>query len=141
MQDLIGYAFPGGTYRIESWENFLVHDVMLVSPGKDGLAHPLYFFHIPVSGLGVTIQDIFDLCRAESPGAVRAGEYVWDIRHPLREGNTYRVAGKITAVERKSGRRSGLMDLVTFDTDIFEIDTDTLVATVSNTWIFLRAAA
>ena len=67
MRSIIGHRFPGGTYRIEHWENFLMHDVMLVEQSPDKIAHPLYFFHLPIAGLGVTIQDIFVLCRADSP--------------------------------------------------------------------------
>ena len=121
-----------------------MHDVMLVEQSPDKIAHPLYFFHLPIAGLGVTIQDIFALCRADSPDAVRAGEYVWEIDRPLREDRTYRVGGEITDVVRKEGRRGGVMDLVTFVTEISDVsdgEPKSPDARISNMWIFLRSAA
>ena len=144
MRSIIGHRFPGGTFHIEHWENFLMHDVMLVEQSPDKIAHPLYFFHLPIAGLGVTIQDIFALCRADSPDAVRAGEYVWEIERPLREDRTYRVSGEITDVVRKEGRRGGVMDLVTFVTEISDVtdgEPKGPDARISNMWIFLRSAA
>ena len=141
MHRLVGHRFPGGSYRIDRWENFMMHDVMLVQAGSEGLAHPLYFFHLPIAGMGVTIQDIFDLCQADSPDAVRAGEYVWEIGQPLREGHEYRVSGSITEVHRKVGKRGGVMDFVTFVADVCETHDDVPCARISNTWIFLRGEA
>ena len=89
----------------------------------------------------VTIQDIFDLCQADSPDAVRAGEYVWEISQPLREGHEYRVSGSITEVHRKVGKRGGVMDFVTFVADVCETHDDVPCARISNTWIFLRGEA
>ncbi len=141
MHRLVGHQFPGGTYQIDRWENFLMHDIMLVPLGPEGLAHPLYLFHLPIAGMGVTIQNIFDLCHASSPDAVRAGEYVWEIKQPLREGHDYKVSGIITDVQRKVGKRGGVMDFVTFVTDVCEGQGDSLCARISNTWIFLRGEA
>jgi hypothetical protein len=138
MTKLVGHSFPGGVFSIEYWENFLIHDVMLMDRFEDGTAHPLYLFHAPLAGLGVKIKDIFTLCQAESDEAVRAGEYFWEMPTPLMEGQTYRMSGVITGVERKSGKRSGLMDIVTFVVDITNEATGAVDARVTNSWIFLR---
>ena len=61
------------------------------------------------------------------------------IHEPLRVGHTYRMSGAITGVERKAGRRAGKMDLVTFEIAVHEHQDDSPVATVVNTWIFLRS--
>jgi len=139
MQGLVGRPFPGGTFTIEPWENVLLSDVMGVDPLPDGIAHPAYLFHAPLAGAGVRISDIFELCHAESEEAVRAGEYHWVINRPLRVGTTYRMSGGFVGVERKQGRRGGLMDVVTFEIDIRDEDGEAVASTV-NTWIFLRSS-
>ncbi len=138
MKVLEGYKFPGGSFRIEHWENFLIHDLMLVPQSSNGLAHPLYLFHAPLAGLGLKIAEIFKLCFAESDEAVRAGEYIWEINTPLREEQTYLMQGTVTSVVRKHGKRGGLMDFVTFVIDINNGETLNCDARVTNTWIFMR---
>jgi hypothetical protein len=140
MRELVGRPFPGGRFAIEHWENTLFTEVMARDPMPDGLAHPAYLFHAPLAGLGLTYGDIFELCHAESPEAIRAGEYRWTVHQPLRVGHTYAMSGAITGVERKEGRRAGKMDLVSFEIAVHDIADDSAVATVVNTWIFLRSS-
>jgi hypothetical protein len=140
MQALVGHQFPGGTFTIERWENALLCDVMACDRLPGDLAHPAYLFHAPLAGVGLKYGDIFKLCRAESDEAVRAGEYIWDVHKPLRVGHTYRMSGGFIDVVRKQGRRAGLMDVVTFRIEVHDQDDGRLVATVVNSWIFLRSA-
>jgi len=140
MQELVGSRFPGGTYTIEHWENVLLSDVMCAEPLPDGIAHPSFLFHAPLAGVGMTIGDIFELCQAESEEAVRAGEYRWQLHLSLRVGATYRMSGGFVGVERKQGRRGGLMDAVTFEIDLHDDASGEHAATVSNTWLFLRSS-
>ena len=140
LEGLVGTRFPGGTFTIERWENTLLSDVMASEPLPDDLAHPGYLFHMPLAGVGVTIADMFRLCRAESDEAVRAGEYRWDLYRPLRVGSTYRMSGGIVGAERKQGRRGGLMDFVTFQIDVRDDADGERVATTTSTWILLRSS-
>ena len=139
MQDVVGHPFPGGTYTIEPWENTLLCDVMGVPPLPDPIAHPSFLFHATLAGAGVRIPDIFELCRAESDEAVRAGEYHWVLHRPLLVGETYRMSGGITGVERKQGRRGGLMDVVSFQIDLHDEGGEPVASTTSS-WIFLRSS-
>jgi hypothetical protein len=141
MTRLVGHRFPGGTYTIAHWENFLVHDAVATAIDGSGLAHPAMLFHVPIAGVGVTIADVFALCEAESDEAVRAGAYVWEVIRPLREEVAYRMDGGIIAVERKEGRRGGMMDLVTFRIDVIDPERGEVDASVTNTWVFLRRGA
>ena len=138
MQEIVGHRFPGGTYTIESWENVLLSDVTGVVPLPGGIAHPAFLFHAPLVGVGVRVQDIFELCHAESEEAVRAGEYRWVLQQPLRVGATYRMSGGFTDVERKQGRRGGLMDIVSFEIELRD-EAGALAATTIASWIFLRS--
>ena len=138
MRALVGYRFPGGTYTIEHWENFLVHDVTGAGAPAGGLAHPVYAFNAPLAAMGMTYQEFFDLCRAESNEAIRAGGYDFEYHQPLREGTTYRVDGSILEVDRKRGKRAGIFDLVRFQLRMTDGDGEPAL-TATNEWIFLRS--
>lgn len=140
MQALVGHRFPGGAFTIERWENVLLCDVMGVEPLPDGLAHPAYLFHAPLAGAGMRIADMFELFRAESDEAVRAGGYRWEIHRPLRVGTTYRMSGSVVGMERKESRKLGLMDVATFGIDVQDAEDGGLVASTSSTWLVLRSS-
>ena len=138
MQALVGFEFPGREVNIERWENVLIHDVTGLGPPEHGYAHPIHAFSTPLSGMGMSYQQLFDLCRAESAEAIRAGGYDFEYHHPLREGATYRTEGSIISVERKRGRRAGLFDLVTFKLRLID-ESGAVALTATNQWMFLRS--
>ena len=137
MAELVGWEFPGGAFTIEGWENFLMYDVTLGDPPRHGFAHPMYAFHAPLAGMGISYQGFFDLCHAESADRIRAGEYDFVYRHPIRENTTYAIGGEVESVERKRGGRAGLFDLVRFRLDMTDPD-GSLACSAGNSWIFLR---
>jgi hypothetical protein len=139
LQSLVGHRFPGGTYTVAHWENFLLHRAVEAEPSPDGIVHPVGLFHVPLAASGLTFPEIFALGRAESDEAIRAGEYQWELFEPLREGRTYDVGGEFTGVERKQGR-SGAFDKITFVLELTDQATAELVARVTNSWLFLRSA-
>jgi acyl dehydratase len=139
MQALVGWRFPGGSYTIPRWENFLLTDAMCSPQMPGDLAHPAYGFHAPLAGMGISYAEFFELCRAESDDAIRAGEYDFEFYHPLREGQPYTIRGEITDVQRKHGKRSGTFDLVTFRLEMLDTKGRLCVA-ATNSWVYLRAA-
>lgn len=141
LSDLPGTAFPGGTYTVGRWENVVLHAASVADRPVGEIVHPMALFHAPITGSGWSIADIFERCHAESDEAVRAGEYLWELHRPLREGVPYRVDGRFESVERKSGRRIGAFDKVTFRLDLYEPEADEPAATVTQAWLFLRSGA
>jgi hypothetical protein len=141
MLSLVGRRFPGGTYTVQRWENVLMHDVVEMPPAAGGLVHPIGLFHVPLAACGWTYSQIFAECQAESDEAVRAGEYHWELIEPMVQDREYVVSGEFTDVERKTGRRGGVFDKVTFRLDLTDAETGHLVARVTNSWLFLRSAA
>ncbi len=139
MRALVGHAFPGGSFRIEPYEHWLLADAVLSPPLPGGAAHPIYAYWAALRGMGVSIAELFELCRAAGPDRVMFGEAQIDLRRPLLVGETYRVRGGITGVERRRGRRAGVFDLVTFRLEL--VDPSGAVAAVStDSWVFMRGA-
>ena len=139
MAALVGHRFPGGEYRIEHWENFLLSDATGVAPLPDGLAHPVHLFHVPIAGAGITIGDLFALAEADRAAPVSIDYYDWEIDRPLRENQTYRLDGGITAHERREGEGDG----PTVDSFVYEIDVNDeageRVAHVAFRWHYWRS--
>jgi acyl dehydratase len=134
---LIGHRFPGGSVTIPAWLDRLWRDAVLAEPPGEGAAHPGLAYLAAVEGSGVTFQDIFDLAGASPESGPMFGEQTLTFAGPLRTGTEYAVAGEITGVERKRGRRAGTFDLLTFELRLRD-PAGALVATNVNTFIFPR---
>ena len=100
IEALAGHRFPGGEYRIEHWENFLLSEATGVAPLPDGLAHPVHLFHVPIDGAGVSIAELFALGHAESDASITIDYYDWQLFEPLREGVRYDMSGGVTEHDR-----------------------------------------
>lgn len=111
---LEGHRFPGGSFVIAPYEDWLLRDVLGEDPGDGVLAHPLWAFAAPQQSMGVTIDDIFVLCGASADDGPMLGDTHIELLTGLRLGATYTVAGQITSAVRKTGRTAGTFDLVHF---------------------------
>jgi hypothetical protein len=137
MQALVGHRFAGGRYRIEHWENWLLTECTGREPMPEGLVHPIALFHVPILGVGVSITELFALCRVSGPGSVGLEGYDWEYERPLREDVEYRMEGGITSMERtvdESGRTTHHM---AFQISLFD-DEGELAAWITNRWALRR---
>ena len=137
MQARVGFRFPGGTYRIEHWENFLLSEATGIAPLPDRLAHPAHLFHVAINGVGTSITELFALADSKPGAPVSIDYYDWQIEEPLREYETYTLSGGITDFERSQTEGSPIRDSF-----VYEIDLGTAggprVAKVAFRWHFWR---
>jgi acyl dehydratase len=134
---LVGHRFPGGTYRIAHWENWLLTDCTEREPMPDALVHPIALFHVPILGAGTTIGELFRLGGASGDsGSVGLLGYDWEYLRPLREEVDYAVEGGIVGAERRvSGDE--VNDDVAFCIQLHS--GGEVAARVTNRWRFRRA--
>jgi acyl dehydratase len=137
---LIGHRFPGGTYTLPAYLTWLWADAALTPPDPE-TAHPSLGYFVAMQGLGLSIQDIFDLMDADADSGVVFGETELEFAGVLHPGATYVVEAEIADVERKSGRRAGTFDKMTFVAKVREQSSGAHVVTNTNTWIFPRQEA
>ncbi len=139
MRALVGHRFPGGTYRIEHWENFLLSEATGVAPLPDGLAHPAHLFHVAINGVGTSIRELFELA-GSAPGApVSIAYYDWQIHSPLREDEPYTLSGGITEFERSEQLGPSFRDTFTYEINLASMSGEP-VAQVSFCWNFWRTS-
>jgi hypothetical protein len=137
---LIGHRFPGGTYTLPGYLAWLWADAAGVTPHPD-VAHPSVGYFVAMQGMGVSIQDIFDLMDADADSGVMFGETELEFAGVLKPDATYEVEAEIAAIERKVGKRAGTFDKLTFVVRVSEPGTHEPVVTNTNTWVFPRKEA
>lgn len=137
ITDLAGYRFPGGTYTVEHWENFLLTECTGAELLPDGLVHPVALFHIPILGAGTSIAQMFALGQAESDLSIMIESYDWEIFQPLQEELCYRISGGITSAERCQSAQQMIYDRIQFCFELYTPES-TLVARSTITWHYTR---
>lgn len=137
MQRLVGHRFPGGTYRIEHWENFLLSEATGIAPLPDALAHPVHLFHVPINGVGTSITELFQLAEVDRAAPVSIDYYDWTIHTPIRERETYTLKGGIAAYDRTESEGAPTVDSFTYEIDVLS-EEGQLVAEVAFRWHYWR---
>lgn len=135
---LVGHRFPGGTFRVESYERWLSHDAMQTSEIAAPVLHPVWVLLGALRGMGMTIDDLIELAGARNDEGVVFGETVLEAGRPLVSDETYVVHGAITELKRRESRRAGVIDLITFRLQIDDSD-GAQVAASTQTFVFPRA--
>lgn len=134
---LVGHRFPGGTYTIEHWENFLLTECTGAAPLPDGQVHPVALFHVPILGANTSIAEMFAVGMAEADWSIGIESYDWEFFRPLREGVPYRITGEITAAERRFRDNGKPFDRIQFRFALAE-PSGTPAAQTTITWHYGR---
>ena len=137
---LVGHRFPGGTYTLPEYVSWLWADAALAEPDPE-IAHPSLGYFVAMQGIGVSIDDIFALMGATADSGVVFGETELEFERPVAPGVPYDVEAEIAGIERKSGKRAGVFDKLTFVVRVREQASGEPVVTNTNTWIFPRKEA
>ena len=137
IEALAGHQFPGGDYRIAHWENFLLSGCTGADLLPDGLAHPIALFHLPITGAGTSIAEMFALGQAESDLSIMIESYDWEFFSPLREETPYAVSGKIVSAERCQNEQGNIYDRLQFCFEVCDTQ-QALVARSTITWHYTR---
>ena len=144
IRALVGHEFPGGTYTVAHWENFLITECTGSEPLPDGLVHPVVLFHMPILGANTSIGGMFALGQAESDFSIGIESYDWEIERPLHEEVEYTVTGKVTEADRVQGPlrggRRGAYDRIQFRFELREPGGE-FAASSTITWTYRRSAA
>lgn len=136
---VVGWRFPGGCYTVAPYAAWLCHDVLRSPALPPGVAHPQYVYYAALGGMGVTLDELFALVDATSDSGVMFGEAGIEQRRPLGLGKTYDVRGEITGIVRKTGRRAGTFDVLSFVLEV--VDGGEVVGVSTNHFVFPRKDA
>ncbi len=137
IKALAGHEFPGGSYTIEHWENYLLTGCTGGNVLPNGMVHPVALFHVPIRGANTSIAEMFELGQAESDLSIIPEYYDWEMFEPLKENVSYDITGKIVTAERRKNDLGQTYDWVQF---CFEMRSPEkiLSARVTMAWQFTR---
>ena len=137
IQALVGHEFPGGTYTIAHWENFLLTECTGADPLPGGQVHPAAMFHVPILGANTTIGEMFALGQAENDASIGIESYDWELFSPLFEDVAYDITARITEADRCDIDGGRLYDRIQFVFSLADPDGN-LVARSTVTWHYNR---
>lgn len=137
LLEVVGWEFPGGRFTIEPYEHWLMCDAVGAEPSRSGIANPMFVYYAALGGMGVSLDDLFAKVGATADDGVMFGEAAIDVTTPLTIGASYDVRGTITDIVRKSGKRAGVFDIVTFVLDLDD-ESGTHVGASTNSFVFPR---
>ena len=104
-------TLPGATYTIPP-DGFARLDAIV-----GGETEPLWAFMVAMSGLGVTIEELFAMFDCTMEDGPMLGEWAVEYTGAFEPGASYHVTAEVLGLEEKSGR-SGRFDLVRSKIDI-----------------------
>ena len=140
IREITGHQFPGGTYTIEHWENFLLTECTGSQLMSGGVVHPVALFHVPIIGSGTSIAEMFALGQAESDFSISIESYDWEIFQPLKEEYTYQVSGQVISAERSQNQRGQDFDRIQFRFEMV-LPEGELIARTTIIWHYSRRGA
>jgi len=136
LAELVGVRFPGGDVHIDKWWVDLVLDSML-APVDGGATHPVFVFLVATSAMGWRWDELFAVFGAQESDGPMAGETETVVHHSLQVDQTYTVRGEIVSTARKTGKRTGVFDIVEYRLDILDVP-GLLCASTTNSIVFPR---
>lgn len=140
VMEVVGHRFPGGRFTVTPFEHWLTCDAVGAEPTRDGVAHPMFVYYAALGGMGIDLDELFALVGATVDDGVMFGEATIDMATPMTVGATYDVRGTVTDIVRKSGRRAGVFDVVTFALEVVD-ESGGVVGTSTNSFVFPRREA
>jgi hypothetical protein len=140
IKALVGHEFPGGTYTIAHWENFLLTECTGTTPLPGGQVHPAAMFHVPILGAKTTIGEMFALGQAEADSSIGIESYDWELFSPLFEDTAYDITATITEADRRTNDKDRTFDRIQFVFNLADPD-GKLVARSTVTWHYHRTTS
>jgi hypothetical protein len=141
LAGLIGHELPGGRFRFEAYEDWMMRDVVHADREWSPELHPLSIFAALQRSMGMTLAEFFRLCGAEADEGPMLGDTGIDILTPVLIDHEYSVRATVTDAQRKVGKKAGTIDIVHLTVECSESDGGPVVARLVNSYIFRRAAA
>lgn len=140
LNALVGTPFPGGQWTVDPYFNWLTCDCVLAPQlATSPSAHPLMVYMAGQAGLGLSLEELFELCAGSSADGPMLGEWGMQVSTPLTVGATYTVSGGITAVTRKTGKKTGVFDIVEFQLTVSDSTRpDEPAAVITSSFIYPR---
>ncbi len=131
---LRGHRLPGGEYRISSAES---QQVARLSGFEAAQPHPVFSSVVTLKALGVTIEQLCDLCEFRLEDGPMLGEFTTRFLLPLELDVRYTTEATIESIDRTHSTRAGVLDRLRFAVRIC-LPNGAVAAEVHYLWLLPR---
>jgi hypothetical protein len=111
-ESLVGRALPGGSIRIERHESAIADHAVRATDDAGAVAHPIWFVIASLRGMGITVEELCELCGQAEGDTLLFGGVEVEQRVALEVGAEYVTDASVVGVERKTTRSGNLIDSV-----------------------------
>lgn len=134
---LRGYRLPGGEYRIGIAES---QQVARLSGFDAPQPHPVFSSVVTLKALGVTIEQLCDLCEFRLEDGPMLGEFTTRFLLPLEQDVRYTTNATIESIDRTHSARAGVLDRLRFAVHIC-LPNGAVAVEVHYLWLLPRGKA
>lgn len=136
-QRLRGHRLPGGHYEVTADAAAAVARLT----GWDAPEpHPVFASIGSLRALGVSIEQLCDLCEFRLEDGPMLGEFAVDFHREIQQGVPYRTEAHIVSLDRRQSARLGVLDRLRFVVQI-QLSDGTPVAEARYLWLLPRGGA
>lgn len=132
-----GETLPGGTYTLGAARHDKLVSALGGTPPPPGEAHPLAAWVIAMGGCGVSIGELFEAAGVAMEDGPMLGACDLELHDAVAVETEYTVAGEITNLVEKNGRKLGRFDVLSIRLEVSG-PTGRLVATCTPSMILPR---
>jgi acyl dehydratase len=113
LEELPGTRLPHGTLTLSTQDHRAFAQHVGADPEDDGTLTALWLVVSNLRGLGIRLDELFALagCDMAVDGPMLGGCDM-EMTRPVKLDQPYRTTGEVLSIERKSGRRAGVFDLM-----------------------------
>lgn len=126
-----------GEIRIAQAESIRLASVLRSPEPPAGRLHPLHAYIAMQRGIGTGIADLCAIANFEIEDGPMMGSIDLQIAADLLPDHTYKVAGEVVSLVRKTGSTLGDFDLLTYSERLID-ESGQVVATATNTFVLPR---
>lgn len=112
---LVTTRLPVGTMRVPHYEHWISTECLAADRPVNNELHLVWILIGALRDMGVTYRELFDLAEVSLDDGSLYGGVRIESRAPLFEDVDYEIEAQILDLERKSGARLGVFDLLTFE--------------------------
>ena len=134
---LRGHRLPGGEYRISIAES---RQVARLSGFEASQPHPVFSSVVTLKALGVSIEQLCDLCEFRLEDGPMLGEFTTRFFQPLEQDVRYTTNATIGSIDRAHSARAGVLDRLRFAVHIC-LPNGAVAAEVRYLWLLPRGKA
>ena len=125
-------------FTVSAEENQRLCRSVGVEPAGDGTAHPVWYYVATQVSMGKTVAGVCETCEFDVEDGPMMGSSGVRFSAPIMVGQPYKVSGEILSLIRKTSRKLGVMDVLTYRLRLHPAEGGDAILETDNVWVLPR---